>query len=77
MSSRCDNIADTEIPDWLEDAGLGESNDEHSEKWTAIMENCQNFETEVVDNINVTTICDNIADLSTAWGKIDDLSFDY
>ena len=77
MSSRCDDIAATEIPDWLEDAGLGESNDEHSEKWTAIMENCQDFETEVVENINVTTICGNIADLSTAWGRIDGLSFDY
>ena len=77
MSSRCDDIADTEIPDWIEDAGLGESNDEHSEKWMAIMENCQDFETEVVEKINITTNCGNIAELCNAWGSIDDLSFDY
>ena len=76
MSSRCEDIADTEIPDWIEDAGLGDS-DEHYEKWNTIMQNCEEFEGQVVNDINITTICGNITDLCNAWDDIDDLSFDY
>ena len=75
MSSKCEDIADQEVPEWVEDAGLGDS-DEHYEKWNTIMQNCEEFEGQVVDDINITTICGNITDLCNAWDKIN-LSFDY
>ena len=61
MSSRCQRIA--------------ESDDERHKKWMAIMENCQQFETDVVHDINIETICGNITQLCDAWDDIDDLHF--
>lgn len=76
MSGRCEDIADQEVPEWVEEAGLVDS-DEHYEKWNIIMQNCEEFEVQVVHDINITTICGNITDLCNAWDDIDDLSFDY